>query len=388
MRFKDLQFSEMNEAQQAVHRHACDSPRGRLGPPTNLLLRCPTLAIRSQQVGDYLRFGSSLPARISEFAIIISGRYWSAPYEWNAHCQLAIKAGLGVDTATALAQGRRPPAMKEDEAAAYDFCTQLHRRKEVGDGAFSAALKHFGETGVIDLTGIAGYYTVISMCLRLNPRELSPGLPPVMEDLPNDRIFPAEDAAGDVSGTSGPDRFPDLDEAAMSDAQRAVLREILAGPAGKLSTPGKVLMRSPELARRVQKVSEYLNFERELPPRIMQFAVVITARYCRAETMWHAHSRLAVEAGLPESVVADMLKGAHPSGMSPDEDAVYRFCTGLHINKSVDDSDFDDVMKILGERGTVEMMAVCGYYTLAGMMLKLARKPLPAGVRAVFAAVR
>ena len=385
MRFKDLQFDEMNEAQQSVHRHACDSPRGRLGPPTNLLLRCPQLAIRSQQVGDYLRFGSSLPGRISEFAIIISGRYWSAPYEWNAHCQLAIKAGLGVDTATALAQGRRPSAMKDDEAAAYRFCTELHRRKDVSDGAFAAALSHFGETGVIDLAGIAGYYTVISMCLRLNPRELPPGIPPVMEDLPNDKVFP-EDAV-DMSA-SGPDRFPELDEAAMSDAQRAVVREIMAGPAGKLSTPGKVLLRSPELARRVQKVSEYLNFERELPARIMQLAVIITARYCRAETMWHAHSRSAVAAGLSASVPADMLKGVHPSGMRADEEAVYRFCTQLHQEKCVDDEAFGAVLKILGERGMVEVMAVCGYYTLAGMMLKLARKAVPKVGQAAFTSER
>lgn len=385
MRFKDLQFGEMNEEQQAVHQHARDSPRGRLGPPTNLLLRFPQLAIRSQQVGDYLRFGSSLPPRISEFAIIITGRYWSAPYEWNAHCQQAIKSGLGVDTATALSQGRRPTAMQEDEAAAYRFCTELHRRKEVSDATFAEALKHFGETGVIDLAGIAGYYTVISMCLRLNPRELPPGIPPVLETLPNDKVFSPEEVAPHPSGTAGPDRFPLLDDAALSDAQRALLREIMAGPRKKLNTSQQVAMRSPELARRLQKVNECLNVEREIPARIMQFAVIITARYCRAETMWHAHSRMAVEAGLPTSVVEDLVKGVHPSGMRPDEDAAYRFCTGLHKDKSVDDDVFQAVMQIFGERGTVEVMAVCGYYTLAGMMLKLARKPLPEGVRAVFA---
>ena len=118
--------------------------------------------------------------------------------------------------------------------------------------------------------------------------------------------------------------------------------------------------------------------------RCAQKIAFITARYCRAETMWHAHSRMAVEAGLPASVVEDLQKGVHPSGMRPDEDAAYRFCTGLHKDKSVDDDVFQAVMKIFGERGTVEVMAVCGYYTLAGMMLKLARKPLPDGVRAVF----
>ena len=385
MRFPELLEQDMSEAQKVIFRHAVASPRGRLGPPTSVLLRCPALALRTQRIGDYVRFGSSLPARISEFAIIITARYWSAPYEWNAHCQLAIKAGLSVSTATALAAGELPAGMNEDEAAAWDFCTELHRDKQVGDATFAPALKQFGEQGIAELTVLCGYYSLISICLNLNPRAWPAGAPPQLADLPQERVIPLRSLVGAALETDqGPDRFPELREEQMSEAQRTAVREIVAGPARSVSMPIGVLLRSPELAMLVQRVAEYLRFDSGMPARLMHFAVIITARYWRSETMWHAHSRSAMEGGLPACVVADLLAGRTPAGLQPDEEAVHRFCTELHRDKSVTDDVFDQAMKVLGEQQTVNLMAVCGHYTLAAMALKLARKALPAGVALVF----
>ena len=179
MRFKELLENEMTDAQKEVYRAACASPRGRLGPPTNVLLRNPHLAKQSQKVGDYVRFQSGLPRRISEFAIIITARYWTAQYEWFIHCPLAIKAGLSTETAAQLAQGLRPTSMTEDEVAAYDFCMEMHQSKEVSDTTYHAAIKHFGEEGMVDLIGTLGYYTLISMCLNVNQVPLPPGATPL-----------------------------------------------------------------------------------------------------------------------------------------------------------------------------------------------------------------
>ena len=375
MRFNELVESSMTEAQKAVYREVVAGPRGRLGPPTNVLLRCPQLANGSQKIGEYVRYGSSLPPYISEFAIIIAGRYWSSNYEWSSHCPLAIKGGLDPRIAEHLAQGRRPTGMPEDVAAAYELCTELHRDKEVSDATFATALKHLGENGIVDLVGASGYYTLICMCLRVNQRELPPDVPKPLAPLPNDRVLPPRAGTG-ASGNTGPDRFPQLSESQMSEAQRAVVNEVTAG--GKnLSTPMKVLIRSPELARRAQKISEYLRFGSTIPARIIQFAVIMTARYWRSETMWHAHSKQAMDAGLKASIVADLLQGRHPAGMQPDEEAAYRFCTELHQEKSISDAAFDPAMKLFGEAGTVDLIGVCGYYTLAAMTLKIARKPLP-----------
>lgn len=177
MRFKELAEGEMTEAQRAVYREICAGPRGRMGSPTSVLLRCPELANRTQKVGEYLRFGSTLPDRIMEFAILITVRYWGARYAWNSHCPNALKAGLSPEVAAGLARGERPSGMKDDEAAAYQFCTELHHNKQVSDAAFDAALKQLGEQGVVDLMGVSGYYTLISMALKVNQTPLPAGTP-------------------------------------------------------------------------------------------------------------------------------------------------------------------------------------------------------------------
>ena len=181
MRFKVINENEMTDAQRAVYEEICAGPRGRRGPPgtrgTDLLTRCPELAKHAQKVGEYLRYRSTLPQRIMELAILITARYWSAQYEWHAHYPIALKAGLSAVTIADLAHGRRPEGMKDDEAAAYQFCTELHRDKKVGDAAFDAALRHFGEAGVVDLMGAGGYYTLISMALNVNQTPVPDGVP-------------------------------------------------------------------------------------------------------------------------------------------------------------------------------------------------------------------
>lgn len=112
-----------------------------------------------------------------EFAILITVRYWGARYAWNSHCPNALKAGLSPEVAAGLARGERPSGMKDDEAAAYQFCTELHHNKQVSDAAFDAALKQLGEQGVVDLMGVSGYYTLISMALKVNQTPLPAGTP-------------------------------------------------------------------------------------------------------------------------------------------------------------------------------------------------------------------
>jgi 4-carboxymuconolactone decarboxylase len=100
-------------------------------------------------------------------AILITAREWTSQYEWYAHHSLAMKAGLSPQIAEDVAAGKRPSNMKEDEAAVYDFCIQLHRAKKVDDATFSRAKALFGEQGVVDLIGVSGYYTAVSMTLNV-----------------------------------------------------------------------------------------------------------------------------------------------------------------------------------------------------------------------------
>jgi 4-carboxymuconolactone decarboxylase len=118
-----------------------------IGSPFNVYLRSPVLAQHLLKVAEYIRFKSSLPTRLNEFAILVTARHWSAQYEWFAHHRLALKAGLNPAVAEDLAQGRRPANMQEDEAIVYDFSYELHNKHAVSDTIFKAAVDKFGRAG-------------------------------------------------------------------------------------------------------------------------------------------------------------------------------------------------------------------------------------------------
>jgi len=181
--FRRLAENEMSEAQLKVYRDLASGPRGGVRGPFNALLRSPVLADRAQKLGEYLRFESSIPSRLNEFAILITARHWNAQYEWHAHHIHAMKAELNPAVAADLAQGKRPANMQEDEAVVYDFCTELHQNKTVSDATQKAAFEKFGERGVIDLVGVSGYYTLVSMVLNVDRQPLPAGTPPPLQTL-------------------------------------------------------------------------------------------------------------------------------------------------------------------------------------------------------------
>lgn len=175
-RFAALAPSDMSEAQRSAHDAIASGPRGGVRGPFNALLRSPELADRVQKLGEYLRFHSSLPPRLNEFAILITARHWTAQYEWHAHRILALKAGLDPSTAEDLAMGLRPARLLADESIVYDFCTELHRGKAVSDATYALALDAFGERGIVDLLGVSGYYTLVSMVLNVDRHPLPEGI--------------------------------------------------------------------------------------------------------------------------------------------------------------------------------------------------------------------
>jgi 4-carboxymuconolactone decarboxylase len=167
VRFAPLQADQLTPDQKKWADTITAPPRnGRFAnPPYRAYIRSPELATRLTPLSDYLRWNTSLPARLSELAILITARHWTAQYEWYAHYPLAIKAGLDPAVAADIAAGKRPDGMKDDEAALHDLAMQLYRDKKVSDGTYKAALTHFGERGIMDIIGIIGYYDLVSMTL-------------------------------------------------------------------------------------------------------------------------------------------------------------------------------------------------------------------------------
>jgi 4-carboxymuconolactone decarboxylase len=155
--------------------------------PFAVMMRSPEVMLRAMAMGDYLRFRNVLPKRVSEMAILIAAREWTQQFEWTYHYRYAMEAGLAKTVADAIADGRRPDAMAEDEAAAYDFSIELHHRKSVSDATYARALAQFGERGIVDLIGIAGYYSFLAMMMNVarTPAPADTGGAGPLERFPN-----------------------------------------------------------------------------------------------------------------------------------------------------------------------------------------------------------
>ena len=135
--------------------------------PFAVMLRSPEVMLRAKAMGDYLRFRNVLPKRVSEMVILITAREWTQQFEWSHHYRFAMEAGLAPAIADAIAEGRRPDQLAEDETAAYDFSMELHRRKSVSDASYERVKALFGEPGVIDLIGLNGYYSFLAMMMNV-----------------------------------------------------------------------------------------------------------------------------------------------------------------------------------------------------------------------------
>jgi len=184
-RLPKIPQKQMTEEQKKVAAEIVAGPRGELRGPYIPLIRSPGLASPLQQVGEYLRFGSPLDRRIAEMATLLAARHWTQHYEWIAHHKHAMTAGLSPEIAQAIAEGRRPTNMAADEDAVYDLVMESLNNKSVCDTTYNRALELFGEQGIIDLLGIAGYYALLAMILNVARTPLPVGRDPMMPWFPH-----------------------------------------------------------------------------------------------------------------------------------------------------------------------------------------------------------
>jgi 4-carboxymuconolactone decarboxylase len=140
--------------------------------PFEPLMYSPAVMSQARAMGDYLRYKSAIGNTLSELAILLTAREWTQDFEWSVHYPIALKAGIRQDIVDAIAEGRRPATLSADEAIVYDYAMELIKNKQVSNLTFERAKTRFGAKGVVDMTGIVGYYTFLAM--ELNAAQYPP----------------------------------------------------------------------------------------------------------------------------------------------------------------------------------------------------------------------
>jgi 4-carboxymuconolactone decarboxylase len=188
----------MNAEQRAVYDNIVSGPRGRLVGPLRAVLHNPELAERWQRLGEILRFGTILPPKLNELAILITARRWNSQIEWFIHAEAAQKAGLSSAVIAAIKEGRVPEFQDETEAIVYEYGRQLQAHGTVDEKTYGRAVVLWGAVGVVELTAVIGYYTMVSMTLNVHEIPMPDGEAgpltaplkndhPVLSDLPGVR---------------------------------------------------------------------------------------------------------------------------------------------------------------------------------------------------------
>lgn len=174
-RFPQLTMDQLNDQQKPLGEAIMKVSSVGIGGPYNPMIRSPVLGQRLYDLFYYLRWQTSVPTRLNEFAILIIGRQWRSQVEWFAHAPLAAKAGLSADVIAELKAGNRPSKMAEDEAVVYDFVTELTTTKKVSDETYAHAKKIFNDQQIVDLTAVAGNYVMVAMILAMAEETVPPG---------------------------------------------------------------------------------------------------------------------------------------------------------------------------------------------------------------------
>ncbi len=165
-RVPEIDEAELTPEQRRIYDAIVAGPRGRVPGPLKVWLQSPDLAHHAQALGAFCRYGTSLPPRLSELAIITTGAFWRAGYEWHVHAPIALEAGVDAAVVEAIRTGATPQFAHSDEAALYAFVRELLETRGVGEATFARAVEALGHQGVVELVGILGYYGLISMTIK------------------------------------------------------------------------------------------------------------------------------------------------------------------------------------------------------------------------------
>lgn len=183
MRLKNLDYSDMNQEQKKIYDDIASGPRGSVRGPLAVWMHRAGLADKAQSLGAYCRYSSSLEPLLSEFAICLIARIWASGYEWKVHSKIAIDAGVSKNTIESISLGKKPSQMSEEQHAVYEFTMTLNKDKKISDELYNKTYEILGKDRLVDLVGILGYYTLISMTINVFGVQHSEMDSPYMDEL-------------------------------------------------------------------------------------------------------------------------------------------------------------------------------------------------------------
>jgi 4-carboxymuconolactone decarboxylase len=165
------------EQREAIDTYKSSRNEADISGPWIPLLRSPEVLVRTQALGQHLRYSTVLPPHLSELVILITARHWSQPYEWGLHSPIALKASVDREIVGAIGAGRRPERMSQEQEILYEFCTELLETRSVADSTYERTLARFGETGVVEIASMVGYYAMLAAILNTARTPAEPGMP-------------------------------------------------------------------------------------------------------------------------------------------------------------------------------------------------------------------
>jgi 4-carboxymuconolactone decarboxylase len=174
-RYTELRPAALDPEQRRVWDECAAGPRGSVPPPVHVWLRSPGLADHAHKLGAHVRFGTGFSPLLTEIAILVTARYWTAQFEWQAHARLARRAGVPEDVIRDIAERRTPRFTDPDQQLVYDFCHGFFAKHRVDDAIVERVKTRFGDRGLVDLAGLIGYYSFVSVTLNVFEVPVPPG---------------------------------------------------------------------------------------------------------------------------------------------------------------------------------------------------------------------
>ncbi len=172
-------------------------------------------------------------------------------------------------------------------------------------------------------------------------------------------------------------RYEPIPLESMNAEQKRVAQDLINGPRKGLRGPFNALLRNPLLAKRVGKLGDSIRFENTLPDLLREFAILITAKFWAADYEWYAHSKLALEFGLKQSIVEDIREDRYPKDMTPDQELIYQVCSEILLKKDISDETYSHAIESLGEVTLLDLLATVGYFGFVSVILNAIRQPIP-----------